>query len=389
VLGVVAAAVAPLALPVAQVLGVLAGLPTGWLVLVSRVGADVPAASIGWPRGLAGIAAVVGVAIAVVALRRRRHARRPAAALFAGVIVGVAAVHAFPSSWPPRDWAIVICDIGQGDAIVISVGRAEAVVVDVGPDPHTVDACLRTLGVRRVPLVLLTHFHADHVEGLPGVLHGRAVGEIDVGPLHEPAEEQGRVADWAAHAAVPVHAVTPGEVRSVGSLQWEVLAPAHEFHGTNSDPNNSSIVVRVALPGFTALLTGDVEPPAQQQLLDDGAVLSADFLKIPHHGSSHQVAEFLTAAHARLAAASVGAGNPYGHPNAGTLDIVRRAGAQVFRTDRDGGVAILMRAGRLIAVAQRGPGDPPLPVAATAPSARRVTMAVCLPRPTRRRSRSL
>ena len=79
-----------------------------------------------------------------------------------------------------------MCDVGQGDALVLNVARGEAVVVDTGPDPTLVDRCLRRLGVTRVPLVLLTHFHADHVEGLPGVLRGRAVGVVVTSPLDDP-----------------------------------------------------------------------------------------------------------------------------------------------------------------------------------------------------------
>ena len=78
--------------------------------------------------------------------------------------------------WPPRGWVLVACDVGQGDGLVLDAGDGAAVVVDTGPDPTLVDGCLRRLGVRRVPLVVLTHFHADHVGGLAGVLRGRRVG---------------------------------------------------------------------------------------------------------------------------------------------------------------------------------------------------------------------
>ncbi|MDX6288065.1 MAG: competence protein ComEC [Frankiales bacterium] len=388
ILGVLAAVLAPVVLPVAHVVGVVAGVPTGWLVVVARIGADLPGASIGWPRGATGLVALLGVVVAAIIVARRQAARRPAAAMFAGVIVGIAAIHVIPSQWPPRDWAMVVCDVGQGDAVAVRTAPGEAVLFDTGPDPVAVDRCLRKLGVRRLPLVLLTHFHADHVEGLPGVLRHRAVGELDVGPLDEPPEEHLRVATWAKARRIPIHAVVPGELRSVGAVTWEVVAPMHEFRGTNSDPNNSSIVARVSAPGFTAMLTGDVEPPAQADLLDNHVPLQADFLKIPHHGSSHQEPQFLAAVQPRIAVASVGAGNSYGHPAASTLEVLRAAGAQVFRTDHDGGVAITMRSGKLVAMAERGRGSPPLTVAGAVPAAGRVTMALCARRPESRHSRS-
>ncbi|MFD0347436.1 MBL fold metallo-hydrolase [Kitasatospora aburaviensis] len=78
------------------------------------------------------------------------------------------------TGWPPPGWRLVMCDVGQGDMVVLpttgSVGDPpdSAVVVDAGPDPHAADRCLRELGITRVPLLLVTHFHADHVEGVPG-----------------------------------------------------------------------------------------------------------------------------------------------------------------------------------------------------------------------------
>ena len=70
--------------------------------------------------------------------------------------------------WPPDGWVFAACDVGQGDALALRAGPRSAVVVDAGPDPRAVDACLRRLGVERVPLLVLTHFHADHVDGVAG-----------------------------------------------------------------------------------------------------------------------------------------------------------------------------------------------------------------------------
>jgi competence protein ComEC len=251
----------------------------------------------------------------------------------------------------------VACDVGQGDALVLNAGPSTAVMIDTGPDPRAASRCLRRLHVRRVPLVILTHLHADHVEGLPGVLPGRHVQQIEIGPLDEPAVERARVVRWAAAARVPIVRAVVGEVRHAGEAQWRVLAPDHAHHGTNSDPNNSSLVLRLtASGGRTVLLTGDVEKEAQQALLDLGIPWRADVLKVPHHGSSHQQSEFLRAVHPQITLTSVGAGNPFGHPSPATIGQLVSEGARSYRTDHDGDIALIDRGGVLSSEARHGPG---------------------------------
>ncbi len=72
------------------------------------------------------------------------------------------------AGWPPPGWVMVMCDVGQGDGLVLSTGRDHAIVVDTGPDPAPMERCLDRLGIRVVDLLVLTHDHADHVEGVPG-----------------------------------------------------------------------------------------------------------------------------------------------------------------------------------------------------------------------------
>jgi competence protein ComEC len=156
---------------------------------------------------------------------------------------------------------------------------------------------------------------------------------------------------------VPVVRAQVGEQRRAGRASWQVLAPDHAHHGTNSDPNNSSLVLRLtAAGGRTVLLTGDVEKEAQQVLLDLGIPLQADVLKVPHHGSSHQLPEFLRAVHPRLTVTSVGAGNPFGHPSSATIGQLVHAGARSYRTDQDGDIAVIDRHGVLSSEAHRGDG---------------------------------
>jgi beta-lactamase superfamily II metal-dependent hydrolase len=199
------------------------------------------------------------------------------------------------------------------------------------------------------------------------VLRGRGVGEIVVGPLDEPAEERERVVGWAADAGVRIRRAVVGEVTAVGDLRIAVLGPMVAFRGTASDPNNSSLVLRVTVGRLALLLTGDIEQPAQRAALATGSALRADLLKVPHHGSDRQVADLLAAVGARVAVTSVGADNPYGHPSPQTLARLADAGLRSYRTDVDGDIAVVGGASVRV-VGRRGRGVAPRPRVSFAPA---------------------
>ncbi|MFF2008992.1 ComEC/Rec2 family competence protein [Streptomyces sp. NPDC058195] len=356
VLGFAALAVAPVAMPVAELLARVAGWPAGWIATVARTGAALPGAGIDWPDGGAGAVLLAALTL-LLALLARRLVRHPWVCSAAALLLVLAVLRPVPltralTGWPPPDWAFAMCDVGQGDALVLASGEGSGVVVDAGPDPSLVDRCLNELGVSEVPLLVLTHFHADHVRGLPGVLRGRAVGAIETTSLDEPPEQAAFVRRTAAVAHVPLVRAVAEERRRIGALDWRVLWPASTAGSGGGwadaaagpvprEPNDASVALYVRTGGLTLLLLGDLEPPAQQGLLRRYPALSrVDVLKVPHHGSAHQDPALLRAARPRLALVSVGRDNPYGHPAARTVDALRAGGAVVLRTDTEGAIAV-------------------------------------------------
>lgn len=247
---------------------------------------------------------------------------------------------------------MVVCDVGQGDGLVLNAGPGSAVVVDTGPDPDLMDRCLDELGIDKIPLVVLTHFHADHVDGLPGVLEGRQVAEIEASPLADPIEQAAEVRQRAQAAGIPLVIAVPGERRTVGKLQWEVLGPWRTSvpAGNGSGANNASVVMRLEVAGYVLLLSGDAEPEEETDILRAGPDLAADIYKVAHHGSANQDPDFLSAVQAGIAVISVGADNDYGHPSAETVNALERAGATIYRTDLDGDLALVDEDGDLTVV---------------------------------------
>ncbi|WP_430333185.1 ComEC/Rec2 family competence protein [Rhodococcus sp. ACT016] len=360
VVGAVAAIVAVAWVPAAVLLVRIASPPLWWLLQVADRAAAVPGGTIAVAGGLTG-AVVVAVVLAVAALvARHPWSRRILLALTVGVAAVWVPTRVYSPGWPADGWAFVACDVGQGDGLVLSTGDGRAVVVDAGPDPGPMDRCLRRLGIDEIALVIVTHLHADHYGGLDGVLDGRAVGAIAIGPSNLPGGGFRFVSGAAARAGVSLVRLEPGRDLVLGQLRLQVLGPLvptpRTEEAADDAANDTSLVVRASTPAGTVLLTGDVEAAGQRALLRSGVSLRADVLKLPHHGSRTTAPEFIAAVRPRLAVISVGAGNPFGHPNPGIVDRLTASGAVTMRTDVDGDVAVVRSGSGALAVVGRSHG---------------------------------
>jgi competence protein ComEC len=244
--------------------------------------------------------------------------------------------------WPGGQWSVANCDIGQGDSSVINLGNHRAIVIDVGPDAALEDACLKALDIREIPLLILSHFHADHVEGLPGLLKRRDVGQVWVSNNTDPIFESVRVQSWLKGIEIVV--ATRGMQSTISNIAINVLWPqvtTQQFAsnpGDGSSINNSSIAAMITSPDFSLFAAGDLEPPVQELLRAD--VSHVDIYKVCHHGSKYQDPEFMAHLSPAIAMISVGTGNTYGHPAPQTVRALTRLGARVVRTDTDGAIAI-------------------------------------------------
>ncbi|MFC7468039.1 ComEC/Rec2 family competence protein [Actinomadura keratinilytica] len=214
VLGFAALALAPVLPGAAELVARAAGVPAGWIAEVARTGAALPGAGFGWPGGWGGgaLLAVVTVAVVLAArrlLRGRRLVAVAVAVLLVLFVVQPPGVTRVVTGWPPPGWRMVLCDVGQGDALVLSapgLGRRRR----HGPRPARRRPVPARPGGQPRPLIVLTHFHADHTGGLTGVLRGRSVGLVETTALADPPAQAALVHRTAAGAGVPVRVASAG-----------------------------------------------------------------------------------------------------------------------------------------------------------------------------------
>ncbi|MFQ6396751.1 ComEC/Rec2 family competence protein [Nocardia sp. KC 131] len=410
------------------------GPPMWWLLMVAERAAELPGAAIEVRGGLLGGSITAAIVATIVWSLRSATVRRLTAAIVLGMAAVLIPVRIWHPWWPPPGWVLAACDVGQGDGLALSIGDGAAIVIDVGPEPRAIRTCLDRLHITRIPLLVLTHPHADHIGGLTGALQGRSVAALAVGPGELPAvpglryvditardaaidnaaispeptadprvstadphvsttdpyspttdppvstagahvvvtepnstmverpaptagppaarggsgaaaDGPGQVAAAVARARIPVLELSAGHVMGFGAVELTVLAPTATARipagsAAADDANDRSIVIAATTPAGRILLTGDIEAPAQHRLLNSGAPVQADILKVPHHGSRTTALEFLAAVRPRVAIVSVGADNTFGHPNRDVLSELQMTGAVVARTDAHGEVIV-------------------------------------------------
>lgn len=237
-----------------------------------------------------------------------------------------------------------IFDVGQGDALLIEAPGGNQILIDGGPDASVLAKLGKVMPFwdRSIDLVILTHPHADHVDGLLEILKRYRVGMIlESGVNHSIAE----YALWHAEIAarhIPHVVATRGQVIHLGGgARLDVLTPFESW--VNASPQNvhdATVVTEIHFASSTALLMGDAEAPLEHKLVL-GGLGPVDVLKVGHHGSKTSTSEeFLNVARPRLAVISVGKKNRYGHPTRLILDRLLRYGVTIYRTDRDGDVTL-------------------------------------------------
>lgn len=359
VLGICACLIAWLFPPAAWCLTYLASEATWLIAKIANYFSSQQNVTLGWPTGIAGVTLAICLVIAFLLWfkaepTRLRNLGLTSLALITAFSVGSIGFNLVRSAnWPLRDWQVVACDVGQGDALVIR-SAGQIALIDVGRENRPVNQCLQKLEVKRIDLLVLTHFDMDHIGGVSGAITNRQVGIALVSPFKD--ERWGATGTnlLLSNAGIKIVAVERDMTGWLGQIQWRVLNPNRNAAGAESS-NDASITMIWRGSEFNLLTMADLGEKGQRRIAsqdswwkDPDLQAKPLILKVSHHGSADQFGELIQAMRPDISLVSVGKNNSYGHPTLRTLGILSGVGSEIDRTDELGSIAVASRDGGLV-----------------------------------------
>ncbi len=236
-------------------------------------------------------------------------------------------------SFDPDTLTVTFIDVGQADSALLACG-GEYALIDAGyPEGgEKVVDYLTTYGIESLDLVVATHPHGDHIGGLPAVLE--AFPAETVWSSRIPYSNDYTYSFTSAVKAQGLSITIPnvGDTFELGDATITVIGPVHMYY---DDVNNISLVLMVQFGETRFLFTGDMERDAEIDLLDSGADVKADVLKVGHHGSYTSTSYvFLREVMPTYAVICCGGNNDYGHPHTEPMSRLKDADVTIYRTDK-------------------------------------------------------
>lgn len=258
-------------------------------------------------------------------------------AIFLAIFIWSTALNNVSADIEPNSAKISFLDVGQGDAALISLPESKQILIDTGKSGKLVDKLNSKMPAfdREIEAVFLTHPDNDHTGSFENLVKDYKVDKVYYSWEGSKSESGKKVDELVEERKISKITPAIGDNYYFSNLRLEVLWPPEK---SGFSDNNSSLVMRADLDGSRALFTGDVEIKGQEAMMRSAIDVSADLLKVSHHGSSGAYNEyFLKKVGAKNAVISVGQ-NSYGHPGKIVLEGLRGLGISVFRTDEKGTV---------------------------------------------------
>ena len=234
---------------------------------------------------------------------------------------------------------VYFIDVGQGDSELIRLKDSGIdILIDAGTRSTKQELAdyLKKLGVDDIDILIGTHPHEDHIGGMAKIIE-----EFPIGTLYLPetsdemtptTKTYESLLDAVEKMDVTMRTASAGDVLlEEGNISFKVLSPSHTDY---DNLNDYSIVTRLKVGDTAFLFQGDAETPVEEEILDSGADVSCDVIKLGHHGSSTSSSRaYLEAANPSAAVISCGVGNEYGHPHRETMDLLEKLSITPYRTD--------------------------------------------------------
>lgn len=234
-------------------------------------------------------------------------------------------------------------DVDQGDSILIQTPNRQNILIDGGEEnqgPY-LKGYLEDHGVKHLDMVIGTHPHADHIGGLPFILSHFSTEIVYLPPVAHTTGAFEELLTTLERENITLKKIpSPEQIAFEENLFLEFLSPHRDYQNAL---NNWSIVLKLTYENHSFLFTGDIESAAEANLIQDypANILSADVLKVPHHGSSSSAGmKFLEVVRPSISIISSGKENPYGHPHKDTLDRLYRISSVLYRTDLQGSIVL-------------------------------------------------
>lgn len=246
---------------------------------------------------------------------------------------------ALPSLTLPDQLEVHFIDVGQGDSIFIRTPDGTTALIDGGPTSGNVLGYLKSQGVTRLDMVIISHPHQDHIGGLVTVLNTLTIGGVWTSGASSTTNTYERILDIIEARGIPYHEVQTSQVIPFSDLNFSVLYGVAKVKNLN----NASLVLRLAYGQTSFLFTGDAEKAVEKTLLStSAAILPATVLKIGHHGSyTSSSLAFVKAVSPQIAIYSAGRGNQYGHPHESTLETFAALDIPVYGTNELGSIVVI------------------------------------------------
>lgn len=264
-----------------------------------------------------------------------------AALLFLLVLTGCESGQTASRTPADGETLVTFLDTGQSNATLIQPASGENILIDTGDTSSREELIqdLKDLGVDRIDLLVITHWHLDHAGGAVQVMENFPVDEVFMTDNVNSNKTTTKALETIQKDGIQATVPKVGESRTFGDTTFTVVGPVESY----KDQNESSIVIRMTHGGDSFLFPGDMEGEATESLVESGQDLTTNVLLAPHHGSAYAVSEeFWDALGPNLDAIVVecGKNNKYGHPHKEVLQYAKEHQIPLYRTDEDGEIQI-------------------------------------------------